>query len=240
MPPQQTPSRNEIWKMFDRISPTYDRVNRIMTFGLDQYWRNQMCRYLPQKSGLYLLDCATGTCDQIACFFERSRRVEKIVGIDLAADMVALGEKKLSEKPYFRSVQLRVASALDIPFPDNTFDCVSISFGIRNVTDVSKAVHEFFRVLKPGGRVLILEGTIPEQRLLRALHLFYLRTFLPKIGGWISHQPDAYKYLNQTIETFPQGKSFLKFLEQVGFQDTGYHPLTGGAVTIYQGDKARA
>lgn len=233
----QEPSRNEIWKMFDQISTTYDRVNRVMTLGLDQYWRKQMRRFLPKGNHLKLLDCATGTGDQIIVLMEKSNRVSEAIGIDLAEAMVAIGVEKIGKKPYAAAVSMQVASALEIPFPDATFDCVTISFGIRNVTDVSLALREFFRVLKPGGRLLILEGTVPSNPLFKAFHLFYLRHFLPRIGGFISKKQSAYRYLNETIETFPRGKAFVQLMEAAGFRQACAHPLTAGVATIYQGDK---
>jgi len=128
-----------------------------------------------------------------------------------------------------------VGSALELPFQENQFDCVSISFGIRNVMDVSCALREFHRVLKPGGRVLILEGTVPERAWLRGIHLFYLRHFLPRIGGLISKNKNAYRYLNETIETFPQGAAFCRLLEEARFtagaselaDGRDYHSLPG-------------
>jgi demethylmenaquinone methyltransferase/2-methoxy-6-polyprenyl-1,4-benzoquinol methylase len=171
---------------------------------------------------------------------ENASHVKSIVGIDLAAEMVAIGEKKIAAKPYADSVTLKVASALEIPYPDNSFDCVTISFGIRNVTDVLGCLKEFLRVLKPGGRALILEGTIPRNALLRGIHVFYMRHVLPRIGGWISKKQDAYRYLNETIETFPHGEAFSRLMHTAGFAHTVIHPLMGGIVTIYQGDKGHA
>ncbi len=236
----QEPSRHEIWKMFDQISPTYDRVNRVMTFGLDQKWRKKMCSHLPCRNNLSVLDCATGTCDQIISLMEHAPHISSIVGIDLAAEMIAVGEKKLLGKSYANSVTLQVASALEIPYPDQTFDCVTISFGIRNVTNVIGCLKEFYRVLKPGGRALILEGTIPQNQLLKGVHLFYLRNLLPRIGGWISKKQGAYRYLNETIETFPHGEQFIRLMKTAGFEEAITHPLMGGIVSIYQGDKEHA
>ncbi len=233
----EEPSRKEIWTMFNQISSTYDRVNRVMTFGLDHYWRKRLSSHLPVKNNLNILDCATGTCDQIISLMENGNNITNIVGLDLADEMIAVGLKKIETKKYKHLVSLHVASALEIPFPNNTFDCITISFGIRNVTDVSKALTEFFRVLKPGGRVLILEGTIPHNPLLKTLHLFYLRYFLPRIGAVISKKREAYRYLNKTIETFPSGAAFLELMHSANFKDLLEDRLTFGAVTVYRGDK---
>ena len=232
----QEPSRASIWKMFDKISSTYDRANRVMTFCLDKLWRKKMISFLPPKDKITLLDCATGTADQLICFMEKTNKVESAIGIDLAEEMVAIGRKKIQNKPYAGKLSLQIASALELPFPDNSFDCVTISFGIRNVTDVKKALSEFYRVLKPSGRLLILEGTVPESFWLKPIHLFYLRHILPRIGGVISNHREAYKYLNETIETFPAGKKFCALMQEVGFESKA-HPQTGGIATIYTGNK---
>ncbi|MBS0629116.1 MAG: bifunctional demethylmenaquinone methyltransferase/2-methoxy-6-polyprenyl-1,4-benzoquinol methylase UbiE [Verrucomicrobia bacterium] len=233
----QEHSRENIHKMFDQISPTYDLANRVMTFNLDQIWRRKMVRMLPEGKDLFVLDCATGTADQLICMMENTKRVKRAIGIDLAAEMVAIGEKKVQGKPYADALSFQIASALELPFEENTFDCVTISFGIRNVTDVKKALAEFYRVLKPGGRVLILEGTVPKMRWLRAIHLFYLRNFLPRIGQMISKNNYAYRYLNETIETFPSGEAFCSIMRDVGFGDAKANLQTGGVATIYSGNK---
>jgi demethylmenaquinone methyltransferase/2-methoxy-6-polyprenyl-1,4-benzoquinol methylase len=233
----QGPSRSEIWKMFDQISPTYDCANRILSFGFDQMWRKKLCTFLPQNKGMRILDCATGTGDQIVALMEKKPEIAEIVGIDLAKAMIDLGKAKIAKKPYAGKVVFQVASALDIPYPDNHFDCVTISFGIRNITDIMAAFKEFRRVLKPGGRVLILEGTIPRRKWLRFLHLIYLRHLLPGIGGLISKNFKAYRYLNQTIETFPQGERFNGKLRAAGFIHVYSNLILGGITTVYQGDK---
>ncbi|MBS0620423.1 MAG: bifunctional demethylmenaquinone methyltransferase/2-methoxy-6-polyprenyl-1,4-benzoquinol methylase UbiE [Verrucomicrobia bacterium] len=231
------PSRQEIWKMFDAISPTYDRVNRVMTCGLDQYWRRKVASFLPKRNGLKILDCATGTGDQITALIQRGVEVESVIGVDLAEEMLAIGREKIGKLQNKDKITLQKASALALPFEANTFDAVTISFGIRNVTDVLGALREFYRVLKQGGRVLILEGTAPNNRLLRSIHLLYLRYGLPRIGGWISKNPAAYRYLNETIETFPQGEAFCALLREAGFTHVKSHPFSGGISTLYQGEK---
>jgi demethylmenaquinone methyltransferase / 2-methoxy-6-polyprenyl-1,4-benzoquinol methylase len=231
----QEPSREEIWKMFDQISVTYDRVNRFMTFGLDLFWRKKLARFLPQGRPLYLLDGATGTGDQIFSLLSSKNLIEKAVGIDLSKEMLALAEKKC--KANETRVSFQEASLLFIPFEAEVFDCVTLSFGIRNVTDVNRALTECFRVLKSGGRLLILEGSLPQNRLFRMLFLFHLRCILPLIGKLISKNRSAYRYLNQTIETFPCGQAFCSLLRKAGFAKVGLHPMTFGSVTLYIGEK---
>ncbi len=233
----EEPSRKEIWKMFDQISPTYDCVNRVMTLGLDQLWRKKVCSFLPNEKNLRILDCATGTGDQAIAMMENNPHISSVVAIDLADAMIALGQEKVARKPYASKVTFQVASALEIPFSDQSFDAITISFGIRNVTDVMRALKEFHRVLKVGGRVLILEGTVPEQKVWKNINLFYLRHVLPRIGALISKRPHAYRYLNETIETFPQGQAFCQLMESAGFKEIKPHPLFFGMATVYQGDR---
>lgn len=237
MPTPQSPSRNDVWKMFDIISPTYDRMNRIMTFGFDRYWRKKMISFLPQKKEISLLDCATGTADQLIALMEGSPNVVQAYGIDLAQEMIRLGEKKISAKPYSSKVIFEQASAESLPYPDNTFDCATMSFGIRNVTDVLLCLKEIYRVLKPKGRVLILECSIPSNPMIKIGHLFYMRKILPRIGGLIAGNKEAYRYLNETVETFPSGEDFCKIMKKADFVQVHANPLTCGVVSIYQGDK---
>jgi demethylmenaquinone methyltransferase/2-methoxy-6-polyprenyl-1,4-benzoquinol methylase len=226
-----TPSREKIWKMFDAIAPTYDRVNRVMTFGMDQRWRKKVGDFLPKGENLSLLDCATGTGDQMLALNDK---VSSAIGIDLAEDMLKIGRAKLVHLPHI-SFQTGNMCALD--FPDGTFDCATVSFGIRNVTDVPGALREMHRVLKPGGRALILEGSMPSNWLIRKGHLLYLRHLLPRIGGLLSKNRDAYRYLNKTIETFPCGDAFCTLMRTAGFSTTTAHPIFFGSVTLYVGEK---
>ncbi len=224
--------------MFNTISPTYDRTNRILSLGLDQYWRRQVAKFLPKKKPLFLLDCATGTGDQIISLMEHTKKVSQAIGIDLATEMLRLGRQKIKGKPYKDKVLLQEGSATALQFSADTFDCATISFGIRNVDDVPKCLREIHRVLKPGGRIAVLEFSLPKSELLKALHLFYLRRCLPYIGGWLSKNRSAYTYLNKTIEAFPSGKNFCSLMEAAGFTATEAHPLTLGIVTLYIGDKS--
>ncbi len=227
----------KVEKMFDTISPTYDRTNRILSLGLDQYWRRQVAKFLPKKKPLYLLDCATGTGDQLIALMEPTQTIGQAIGIDLATEMLRLGRQKIKEKPYKDKILLQEASVTALPFSPNTFDCATISFGIRNVDNVPLALTEMYRVLKPGGRIVVLEFSLPRSDILRTFHLFYLRKCLPYIGGWLSNNRDAYTYLNKTIEAFPSGQNFCGLLNNAGFISACAHPLTLGIVTLYVGDK---
>ena len=231
------PSRKEVWKMFDRIAHRYDLLNRLLSAGQDVVWRKKVGKFLPKKDKLHVLDVATGTADLLIYMRDTNPAVASGVGIDMAEQMLAIGREKLAKKGLDKQFTLRSGNAEAIPFSDNQFDAATISFGIRNVSDVPKALREMQRVLKPGGRALILEFSLPNNKLLRGLYLFYFRNILPKIGGLISGDFYAYKYLNNTVETFPYGKDFCKLMEDAGFKNVQMHPLTFGIATIYYGDK---
>lgn len=233
----KSPSRTEVWKMFDRIAHRYDLLNRMLSMGQDVVWRKRVARHLPDYSNQHILDLATGTGDLIISIFEKSERVKSGIGIDMAEKMLEFGRPKLRKKNLDQAITLQKGDAMDIPFPAESFDAVTIAFGIRNVIDVPESMREMFRVLKPAGRVIILEFSLPGNRVFRSLYLFYFRKVLPVIGGLISGDSYAYRYLNETVETFPYREEFCQLLREAGFSDVKMTPLTFGIATIYQGDK---
>lgn len=234
--PRTEPSRHEVWRMFDRIAPRYDLLNRVLSGGIDVRWRARIAKLLPPGERLRLLDVATGTADQILLLMDRAPSIVEAVGIDLAENMLELGREKVSRQLPGRAVTLKRGDALAIPEPDASFDVCTISFGIRNVTDVVAALREMRRVLRPGGRAFVLEFSQPEARWFRALYYFYLRHLLPAVGGWLSGDRGAYRYLNVTIESFPSGEAFCELMRRAGFSNVHAVPLTMGIATIYHGD----
>jgi demethylmenaquinone methyltransferase/2-methoxy-6-polyprenyl-1,4-benzoquinol methylase len=223
--------------MFDRIAPRYDLLNRLLSFGLDVAWRKNMADFLPAGESIALLDLATGTGDQIFHIIERDTRVTRAVGADLSDKMLEIGRQKIKAHGLEARVTLQNADALKLPFRDGEFDAVTISFGIRNVTDVPAALREMLRVLRPGGRALILECSQPRSAVLRAFYLLYMRHIMPAIGGLISGDSQAYRYLNRTVESFPYGETFCSMMRDSGFEHVKAIPQTMGAATIYQGDR---
>lgn len=235
--PGDEPSREKAWAMFDRIAPRYDLLNRLMTLGMDVRWRKRMAAFLPPGDGLSLLDLATGTGDQILMMMdEKTCRIGRAVGMDLAEEMLALGREKVIRRGLSDRVDLQTGDAMAIPAEDGHFDAVTISFGIRNVLDVPTALGEMRRVLRPGGRVLILETSRPEAKVLQVLHRAYVRHVIPTVGGLVSGDRAAYRYLNRTVETFPSGRAFCERMEAAGFLDVAALPLALGAASIYRGD----
>lgn len=234
---ESMPSRKEVWRMFDRIAHRYDLLNRLLSMGQDVVWRNRLAKHLKDKPNQHILDLATGTADVLLAIEKKSSVMEKGVGIDLAEKMLEIGRRKIARQGLQEKILLKAGDAADIPFPDYSFDAVTIAFGIRNVMDTEKALQEMLRILKPGGRALILEFSLPENRILRSGYLFYFRKILPKIGSVISGDSYAYRYLNETVESFPFGQDFCNLMTSAGFTCVRFTPLTMGIATIYQGDK---
>ena len=224
--------------MFDRIAPRYDVLNRLLSFRRDVAWRKRMARHVAGRGELDMLDLATGTGDQILHFIDGGARVRSALGLDMAEDMLARGRTKIRARGLDDHVTLRKGDAVDIPGDAGSFDLVTISFGIRNVGAVDAALRGMLRVLRPAGRLLILEFSMPAGRLMRPVYLAYLRHVLPRVGGILSGDAAAYRYLNRTIESFPSGGAFCALMRNAGAVDVEAFPLTFGIATIYKGDKA--
>ncbi len=227
------PSRRDVWRMFDRIASRYDLLNRVLSGRQDVVWRRRVAS-LVEVTEAAALDLATGTADQLIALAD-SGRVTSGVGIDLANLMLDRGRSKLAARGLDSEFRLEHGSAEEIPFDAATFDVAAMSFGIRNVTDVPKTLTEIYRVLRPGGQVLILEFSLPANRLVRSLYLFYFRHVLPRLGAVVSGDANAYRYLNETVETFPYGNAFCQLLREAGFAQVTAHPLTFGIASIYTG-----
>ena len=234
------PSRQDVWKMFDRIAPRYDLLNRVLSLRRDVAWRRRMARHLPAKRPIDILDLATGTGDQLLYMVDHLKGVRKAVGIDLAEKMLEIGRQKIEKRGLTGKVTLQSGDALAIPFEDESFDAVTMSFGIRNVVSVDKCLQEMLRVLRPGGRALVLECTVPSVPFLKKLYLGYFRNVLPKLGAAISGDASAYRYLNETVETFPARDEFCDLMKRNGFTMAGHISFTLGVACLYVGHKKAA
>lgn len=234
---QEQPSRRQVWRMFDRIAGRYDLLNRLLSMGRDVAWRKRMARYLPPGDALHLIDVATGTADVLLFLHGRSGRIRRGTGVDMSSGMLARGREKIHRRGLDHDLALVRGDAVQLGLRENAADAVTIAFGIRNVVDVDAALREMYRVLKPGGRALILEFSLPSVRWLRRFYLFYFRHVLPRIGGIISGDRDAYRYLNATVESFPYGETFCALMRDAGFRDVHAQPLTFGIASLYAGDK---
>ena len=234
----QDKSKSTSWQMFNRIAKTYDSVNRLLSFGLDVGWRKKVGLLLPKKEQVALLDLATGTADQVLLLCkEHPKKISEAIGMDLSEGMLEKGREKVDQQRLQNIIRLETGDAVNIPSENSRFDAITISFGIRNVPDVPASLREMHRVLRPEGKTLILEFSMPKNPVVRFGHLFYLRYVLPLVGGIISGDYEAYKYLNTSIEAFPYGESFCSLMREAGFSTVRQHPVTFGIATIYEGIK---
>lgn len=231
------PSKGESPRMFDRIAHRYDLINRVLTFRMDVGWRRQLGRRFSDRDNLAVLDIATGTGDVLLFSLENRKNIGLAVGLDIAPRMMQFGREKAARQGLADRVLFVQGDALALPFADHSFDFVTISFGIRNVTDVPRALAEMHRVLRPGGQALILEFSFPRNRLLRGAYLLYLRHVLPHVGGILSGDAVPYQYLDKTVESFPYGQAFRDLMTAASFAPVDEHPLTFGIATVYSGVK---
>ncbi len=234
--PKPVPSRNDAWRMFDRIAHRYDLLNRLLSMRRDVAWRKRLARLLPDGAHLRVLDLATGTGDVLLTLVRDCSRVQRGVGVDMSGKMLSFGRQKIAAEGLGSRLGMVRGDATCLGVSDSQFDAVTIAFGIRNVVDVPRALREMRRVLKPNGRALILEFAVPRNPVFRALYLQYFRHVLPRIGGAVSGDSYAYRYLNTTVETFPYGDAFCDLMRDAGFTRVRAHSLTFGIAMIYQGD----
>lgn len=223
----------EVQKMFDQIAPTYDRANEVLSFGVHRLWRRTAIRLSGAKPGDQVLDCATGTGDLALAFKRTVGDAGHVVGTDFSAEMLVPAPAKAAAQGL--SLEWKQADAMDLPFPKAQFDVASISFGIRNVDDPVKCLEEMARVVKPGGRVVVLEFGQPTG-VFGVLFRWYSRVVMPFVGGLISGNRAAYEYLPRTSAAFPAGDRFLALMEQAGvFSERTATPLTFGTAYVYVG-----
>lgn len=223
--------------MFDRIAGRYDFLNRTLSMGIDVGWRKKLAALLPARPGLRVLDLATGTADVPLTLVDENADVTEVVGMDLSQGMLEIGAAKVEAAHRQAQIRLETGDAGEIPAEDASFDAVTIAFGIRNVPDVDQTLREMQRVLRPGGYGLVLEFSTPTLPGFKQGYLLYLRHVLPRIGALVSGDGYAYRYLNQTIETFPYGQAFCDKMIGAGFSDVEALALSGGIATIYRGIK---
>lgn len=220
-------------KMFGAIAPRYDLLNRLLSFGVDVGWRRAMVSRLPHGR-LKVLDLACGTGD-VSIEILRARPDSLVYGADLSLGMILAGKPKIAKRMMEDAILLTAASAEELPYPDSSFDAMTIAFGIRNVTRRDVALAEVRRVLKPGGKALILDFSIPKNPLVAALYGMYFHRVLPLLGGIISGNFEAYRYLPKSVENFPPRENFAQMMETAGFGGVGWTDFTMGVATLYEG-----
>lgn len=222
-----------VLSMFDRISARYDFLNRFLSLGRDVYWRSQVAQFVKSRQPKKVLDVATGTAD-LAIAVARVCPDAQIEGVDVSSGMLALGQDKCDRIGL--PIVLRQASVSELPYADESFDVVTAAFGVRNFEDKMRGLKQMHRVLKPKGTCVILEFALPEGWIL-PLYLFYFRRVLPVLGGWLSKDKQAYRYLNTSVEQFDNPAQFKAALKNAGFQEPRSVPMTFGVVQMYVGVK---
>lgn len=223
-----------IEEMFDRVAPRYDLLNRVLSLGIDRYWRTRAVRLLADEQPARVLDVATGTAD-LAIQAERLLHPREIVGIDLSAEMLQYGRRKLDRIGLSPRISLVQGDAEDLPFPDDTFDAALVAFGVRNFEDLGAGLRGIQRVLRPGGRLVVLEFSRPRRFPIKQLYAWYSRHVLPRIGGALSPEQSAYEYLPSSVAAFPDGSDFLNRMGDSGYTDLLWEPLTFGIASLYRG-----
>jgi demethylmenaquinone methyltransferase/2-methoxy-6-polyprenyl-1,4-benzoquinol methylase len=223
--------KEQVATMFDNISFRYDLLNRLLSFGIDVWWRKKAIAQLKDIKPKSILDIATGTGD--LAIEALSLKPQKIIGVDISKGMLEHGRKKLESRKLDSIIELQYGDSEKLPFPDASFDAVMVSFGVRNFENLELGISEIFRVLKPGGKLMILEFSKPKSLIVKYLYNFYNLTFLPAIGRLISGDKAAYAYLPASVKVFPEGDAFLKILTSQGFSRPGALPLTFGISSIY-------
>lgn len=229
-------AKKEVVKgIFNDIAPKYDLLNHLLSMNIDKGWRRKAMREIGKNGKGKLLDVACGTGD-FAIAASRAG-VKKVIGIDISANMVEIGCKKVRELGLETRIELQSGDSEHIDFPDSTFDTVTVAFGVRNFEHLELGLKEMCRVLRSGGKVIILEFSMPERFPMKQLYKFYFRHILPTVGGWISGNKDAYVYLPESVMKFPQGNAFLKIMAECGFTQVQQRKLTFGIASLYIGLK---
>ena len=211
----------ETREMFTSIAPRYDFLNRLLSVGQDKYWRKRAVDLLDPMGRDQILDVATGTCDIVIEIASRNLSVQ-IFGIDFSQRMLDLGRTKVTQNNYDKSISFQIGSGEYLPFANESFDGVICAFGIRNFANVQMGLREFYRVLKPGGRIVILEFSVPQNQFLNAIYACYFNLILPKIGNLISGHSNAYTYLPESVANFPNHKKFVEWIEKTGFKKVSF------------------
>lgn len=228
----------QVERMFDKIAPKYDLLNRVLSLGIDVWWRKRALSYLKSGQPRDLLDVATGTAD-VALLAAKILKPQRIIGIDIANLMLDIGRQKIRERGLDATIELRTGDSEKLEFGDASFDAVTVAFGVRNFENLERGLSEMLRVLRPGGQVVILEFSRPNIFPFKQLYNTYFKYVLPLIGRFTSRDMRAYTYLFESVQAFPEGDQFLKILSKTGYQNPRCERLTLGICSIYHAVKAK-
>jgi demethylmenaquinone methyltransferase/2-methoxy-6-polyprenyl-1,4-benzoquinol methylase len=232
---QTTSKKEQVTTMFDAIAPKYDFLNQLLSLGIHKGWRKKAIRLLQNQQPKTILDIATGTAD----FAIEAMKLnpEKITGVDISAGMLKLGKEKVNKHGLQEKIELKLADSENLPFADNTFDAITVGFGVRNFEHLEKGIADMYRVLKPGGKMVILEFSKPRMFPVKQFYKIYFRYITPFIGKLFSKNNAAYSYLPESVNAFPDGEEFLNILKKTKLKNTNAILLTFGIASIYTGEK---
>ena len=228
--------KSQVSRMFNRIAPYYDFLNHFLSLGIDKYWRKRAISLLGPEEIPNILDIATGTAD-VALALNRYYPKSTIIGLDISVEMLSIGRKKISDKGLTPKITLLEGDSENLPFDEGSFDAITVAFGVRNFENLDKGIKEMHRVLKKGGKIVVLEFSQPSFFLFKIVFNFYFKYILPLIGRLTSKDPRAYQYLYESVQAFPSGEKFLDVLGKNGFKPIRCNPLTFGICSAYLAEK---
>ncbi len=227
--------KEQVAQMFDNISGNYDGLNRVISLGIDMKWRKKVVALVAEKNPETILDIATGTGDLVIMMSNTSAK--KIIGLDISAGMLEVGKQKIENKKLTDKIEMVLGDSENMPYPDNYFDAITVSFGIRNFENLEKGLAEIYRVLKPNGIFVILETSVPTKFPFKQGYTFYTKFILPIIGKIFSKDNNAYGYLSESAANFPFGETLNNILRKISFIECKAMPQTFGVATIYTATK---
>lgn len=228
--------KQQVKSMFDRIAFRYDLLNRFLSAGIDRGWRRKAIQMLEGDKPQQMLDVATGTADFALKSYELLHP-QKITGIDISEGMLALGRNKVKKAGLEQQIELVYGDSEAISYSDNSFDAITVAFGVRNFENLEQGLQEMKRVLRTGGKLVILECTQPHKPVVRQMFRLYMNHITPAIGKWVSKNKSAYIYLNESVRHFPEKKNFIHILNELGYRNAFYKTMTLGTCTIYCAEK---
>ncbi len=228
--------KEQVTQMFDTISKEYDDLNRVISFGIDVKWRKKVVKLVAKTQPESILDIATGTGDLAISL--TATNAKEIIGLDISDGMLEVGREKIAQKQLDNTIRMVIGDSENLPYEDNSFDAITVAFGVRNFEHLEKGLSEILRVLKPGGLFVILETSVPTKTPYKQGYKFYSKFILPTIGKLFSKDKKAYKYLSESASVFPFGEALNNILRQIGFINVKDQPQTFGVATIYTASKA--
>ena len=233
---EQDDKKSQVSRMFNKIAPYYDFLNRFLSLGIDTIWRKKAIDKIKDADPKYILDIATGTAD-VAIEMSKRLNPDKIIGLDISSEMLEIGRKKINKRKKSDLIELVLGDSENLDYEDHSFDAVTVAFGVRNFQNLEKGLLEMNRVLKTGGQVMILEFSKPKIFPFKQLFNAYFKYLLPLIGRFTSKDPKAYKYLYESVQAFPDGRKFADILTKTGFKSIQCTPLSLGICSVYIGKK---